>query len=389
LSYELRIFYSIDNALIFNQAEILHDSQAYYGFSTPLFYCTKNGETNNNLDKISKNIMVLSIKNTVIIGGSSIMLFEPGKAIYELMYYTNGKQKYKYSDEGIIAYRGNLALLSVSKIKNKFDIGINLVNNFSWNYYHLMFESIAKFYYINQLDLIRSTPVFIDEIVFTIPQYKELLDYINIFNHPLIPISRDERYLVHNLINLPLTLISSPDYNRLMDVLPEDTLYNIDSVLHLRNQLLFKKSNKMFPKRILIARKSRKGRREYNEDEIYQYLDNYGFDLIYPEVYSLSDQIALFNNAEFIVGTTGAAFTNLLFCSNQCKILCFTNFNLKFSYFSTIASIIRMEMVYLNDNSKRVSDKSYIHESFNVNINQLSAFIENTWKLKLNSNLNS
>lgn len=105
----------------------------------------------------------------------------------------------------------------------------------------------------------------------------------------------------------------------------------------MRDKLLLFKSNLATPKRIFLTRKSTK-KRHYNESEVWGVLKEYGFEVVAPETYTFCEQMALFNNADYIVGGSGAAFTNLLFCHSGCKVICFRSIRNYSPIFSTIAN---------------------------------------------------
>jgi len=72
--------------------------------------------------------------------------------------------------------------------------------------------------------------------------------------------------------------------------------------------------------RIYISRANGKHRRVINEDQIIQYLANYGFKTVFLEGMSLREQVELFTKAEIIVAPHGAGLATTLF-SGKIKIL--------------------------------------------------------------------
>ena len=72
---------------------------------------------------------------------------------------------------------------------------------------------------------------------------------------------------------------------------------------------------------IYISRSNQKTRRIVNEHEVISVLAAYGFETVNPEDLAHSQQVALFSEASVVIGTTGAAFTNLLFCKPGCRVI--------------------------------------------------------------------
>lgn len=118
------------------------------------------------------------------------------------------------------------------------------------------------------------------------------------------------------------------------------------------------------------------GRRKFNEAEVIDVLQNFGFETVFPEELSFSEQISLFSHADFIIGGSGAAFTNLLFCNTSCKVIIFAKNTLPFSGFSTIASFVGFDLVYLTESSSYGEKNDNLHDSFVINTNKLIELIK-------------
>lgn len=73
-------------------------------------------------------------------------------------------------------------------------------------------------------------------------------------------------------------------------------------------------------KRIYISRRKAATRHVENEDQVLQMLSKYGFRDVVLEEMSLADQIALFSQAEIIVGPHGAGFSNIVFSTGATLI---------------------------------------------------------------------
>lgn len=74
-------------------------------------------------------------------------------------------------------------------------------------------------------------------------------------------------------------------------------------------------------KRVYISRKNARQRRIVNEIELTKLLDQAGFTLIHLEKLSLSKQIAIFANAEIVIGPHGAGLANIAFCYPDTKVV--------------------------------------------------------------------
>jgi len=75
------------------------------------------------------------------------------------------------------------------------------------------------------------------------------------------------------------------------------------------------------PKRILVSRRNANSRRIRNEADVETLLSTYGFVTVQTETMTLSEQVALFANAETIVAGHGAGLANLLFAPSNTRVL--------------------------------------------------------------------
>ena len=115
-----------------------------------------------------------------------------------------------------------------------------------------------------------------------------------------------------------------------------------------------------------------------NENEIMDILKPYGFVSISPECLTFEEQVSLFHGAKWIIGGTGAAFTNVLFCSEGCKILCIRATNIRTLYpeFTTMSCLNKCDMTWFLEckGKNRKSD----HSDCNVDVEELKNYISQT-----------
>lgn len=92
---------------------------------------------------------------------------------------------------------------------------------------------------------------------------------------------------------------------------------------YLQEKLLpyIKDSNLNFSKKVFISRADSIVRQTKNEEEVFSLFQERGFQKYCLANMSLLEQIELFHNADVIVGTHGAGFTNLIFCKPNTQII--------------------------------------------------------------------
>jgi len=351
--------------------------------STPKYFIN-NTHTNlfkYNLTKTSttesQSIYRFRFSNTIIIGGSNIIILDNNYVIYELTkFYKNNKNiifRYDYAIEAINSATIIIEQNSVTKSEKN---GIKLVTNFSWNYYHFMYEVVPLFNKIDEAKLDNKIPLIIDRSCCEVKNFKEIIDFLNKDKRKIITIDNGEHVAIENLYYFSPLNIIPPQFKYITKIKANDVLFDLNSLKYIQTSILEREiANKKFPKRIYLSRENSGLRRKFNESEVIELVKQNKFEIMYPENYSIFDQAKMFNDAEFIIGATGAAMTNIVFCNSNCKIICLTNFNIPFSGFSTIANFTGAEMIYLSDSKKQVTKYSDIHESFNIDTIELKQLI--------------
>lgn len=200
------------------------------------------------------------------------------------------------------------------------------------NYGHCLVDCLPRLYLLNQ------------------PEYQDIDEIKLLFSTEPTPIekfvieklapknikikiveNRKKLYLVDRLI-FPSFLNCPSDFS---SDLPKPSLYNFLFTPNWRYQLCGALPNiyldyfheRILPQRqrkkinrIFISRAKVSSRNIINEDELFDKLKKYGFQKYFPEELSIEEQINLFYDADYVVGTTGAALTNIIY-SSQIKVL--------------------------------------------------------------------
>jgi hypothetical protein len=78
-----------------------------------------------------------------------------------------------------------------------------------------------------------------------------------------------------------------------------------------------------YSKYIYVGRKeaTSSGRILDNENELVEQITSLGFKKIYPEDYSFEEQISIFYNARIVVGASGSALLNCIFCKKTSHVI--------------------------------------------------------------------
>jgi len=248
----------------------------------------------------------------------------------------------------VIIQKGSKALVNIpKKTPTKISSGIMIVNNFSNNYYHAIYEVFIRFEFINILKTIpKEIPLLVDQIIRDIPQLYEIFRIANTTERNVMWIEKDQFYHIEQLYYISQINIIPPVAKNINNVGLSDFGYDYEMILSFTNKLLLNQDESgSYPQKIFLSRKGHA--RAYNEEELLPIIKSHGFTIVQTEKYSFAQQMKMFNNAEIIVGPTGAAITNTIFCKSSAKIVCFTVGDENLPIFPTGAYIKGALMVYL------------------------------------------
>lgn len=265
--------------------------------------------------------------------------------------------------------KGRVALLktNIKEPKLYYPKAIMLISNFSFNYYHALFENYIKLLAFDKLNIPTSVPILVDAIYEKYTSFQEILRSLNNKGRKVLLIRRKEHVRIGQLYMASAINMIPPQAKDILKTNPWDVLYDLNYLQSLRNCLLPLKSNKVFNKRVFISRKGLV-RRSWNEEDVFNYLKDHGFEQYSPQDLSFADQVALFYNAEFIVAGSGAALSNLLFCNDGCKVLCLYSEKINLPVFSTLAYLNGTFMKYYIGTPQKGSSVTNTHSSFHVDI---------------------
>lgn len=99
-------------------------------------------------------------------------------------------------------------------------------------------------------------------------------------------------------------------------------------------------------RRIFLARGN--DRRSYNQTELLEIAMQHGFEAVYPEKLSFREQVEVFASASAVIGPSGAAFANTLFCQPGSRGLSWLIPHYDgFCAYSNLAQVVGMKLDFL------------------------------------------
>ncbi len=242
---------------------------------------------------------------------------------------------------------GHKLLMVDGNVSGEIDKAINLLGFGSTNYYHFTIEILSRLAYIDQYEEYRDLPILVDEEITKYDQLREMLIMANIHNHSIKYIGFGQYYHVNEII--------MPSMNTWMPLNVRDrTLFRVDDNLiaesAVRNIHAFtgSKKKKQTDKKIFISRVNTKNSRIQNEKEIATLFKARGYDIVCTEEMSYIDQIELFSEAKCVVGSSGAALTNILYCHEGTMIGCIIPEMYHFYIYSSLAYLCGCNCLFLD-----------------------------------------
>lgn len=109
---------------------------------------------------------------------------------------------------------------------------------------------------------------------------------------------------------------------------------------HIENRVSVKQTNQT---RIYISRAGAGRRRILNEPDLIRLLERYDFTIIEDVPRSITEQVSIYKNAQFILGPHGASFTNIIWCETGTRLVELFNPDYVQDYFLYLATILGLK----------------------------------------------
>ncbi len=319
-------------------------------------------------------IYITTIKNCIVTGASNFLNVDEGIICHDLFRSSHDYTSEELHGRFIINSKKSL-ITRVSNIKAQDEIqeGAVFTDAVSGNYAHFLTEVLPRIFIFSKEHPNTKISLIIDYGLH--PNLMEALGIVVGENVDLIGLEVGETLLVKSL-----QVVSTCGYipferraktKNLTD--HSDGIFSPNVLCAMRD---FIKSNVLNTtgvvkhKKIFIKRNSHY-RNTNNAKEIEDMLIAEGFFVIEPEKLSFSEQVNLFSNAEVLVGVTGAAFANLIFCKPETKIIILISDykNMIYGYWQNMASAVGNKVTYVIGECADAS--SQLHSNFQIDLPDL------------------
>ena len=264
-------------------------------------------------------------------------------------------------------------IIETPREQKELESGIFMSGLFSWNYYHFTYQVLPKLRMID--GLAPDVPLLVDNKVKKVPSFAALLALCNKQNRPLEYLEERVRYRVNNLYYVSAQTYLEPNHKAGLPYPAIRCRYRPSTLLYLRETIIPEAKRMAYPKRVFIGRKYASGRRTFNEEDCIACAKEFGFEVVYPEFMTLEEQVGLFNNADMIIGGSGAAFTNLVYCSEGVKVIVLSRHRPTIGLWQTLVDFIGGELVHVCQSDKPNDKPKNEHASFCIDIEKLRRVI--------------
>ena len=286
-----------------------------------------------------------TLLENVSVRGRSNCIFVDGYCIYPIERMEKDS-KVDFKIHGTIGIIGEKIYFGYVKGKRVIEKAIMMLDQASYNYYHLTIEILARLAYIDSMPEFEDYPLLIDRCVWETAQFRELINKVNMYNHEIILIDDLEMCEIHSLVVVSPCAWMPSNVKIGYEYEAKDYMVSGQAMRRVRSRLVEKET--VGERKIFISRMNTNNARLTNEVQIREIFRKFGFEIVYPEKMTLEEQIELFKNCSHVAGATGAAFTNILYCQEGTHIICIIPNSTNFYGYSTMAYLLNLKVDFID-----------------------------------------
>ncbi len=259
----------------------------------------------------------LVFRDAQVTGGSSVIVTRDG-AFFPQLYHTKKSRIYPTPKSAYQVMETGDLIATRKRHKMVVDKGICVFGSGANNWFHWLIEAVPRAL------LAQSLPAEYNDYPLLVPMScrdrssfeAALTPFAN--GRKIIRIPDSKSTLVRELIQIePPTFAPAHVHDNAWPE-PGDYRQDVEFYKDYRQKILDFHQIKSGdgPKRIFLARERTNSElhRDFNQDELLRIAKKSGFVVVQPEKLSFREQLQLYFDAEFVIGASGAAWTNTLFC---------------------------------------------------------------------------
>lgn len=313
------------------------------------------------------------LKNVSVPGNSTFFLTADGSKIFYERIHQDERPIYVYDDEAIQFHSRTLVKIKNLPIKKYDDDAVYFGGTFTSNYYHFLIEILSKVEFLIVIPNYKKLKVVLDISIQQNENLKVLADFF-LKDFDTIYIDHNHYHQFNKLWHITSINPTIPNVVEGVKFEAAFTKISPESISYLRKVCLQNYDEnqvKLHPvSKVFLARKS--NHRKYNESGILDSAKKYGFEPVYFEDLNIHEQIFIIKNAKYIVGASGAAWTNVLFATEDAKGLTWVGSVWgEFCAFTTIAELVNFELYTIRYESKSTK----FHEDYILDVDVFADYL--------------
>ncbi len=359
------------------------DTNRHTDFTSPCLYDQHLEVIRQPAIKASvRDVHLLELNDVGVIGATMAVVRE-GKVLHpelrhtEVTHDSKAPDLYQFTDVA----RRKLDFKTFTPIggQKRVKVGIHLLKEHSFNYYHWLFECLPRLKYlienIGNAGNCDKFTILIDQNILE----EGVIAMCRLINFPfeIKKVRRGELVYCDRLFYTSPLWYSLDNSKHRVDTHRD---YAVDkySVETIRRSFLNLENCSPPTRKIYLRRAASQVRRIINSDEVEQVMRINGFEILYAHDFSFADQVALFSSAKIVVGASGAAFSNMVFMQPGTKAVIFSPKQLEvFNYyiFQQQADVAQVELAHLLAVPAK-QEGFFIHDNFFVNVEDLEKLVK-------------
>ena len=290
-----------------------------------------------------------ALSNAMITGGTNLILYENAVICHDLYDpHRDDTAEELHRRTFVHPSRGEISWLMPTTLPVRLPRAAAFTDACSANYAHWLTEVLPKIHLFCREDRYAGTPIIVDAGLH--PYLAESLQLVAGDSRRIITLVPEETVLVEELLAVSVAGYVPFGRRRRTGWGHSHGLFSGQGLAvlcdHLYGALAVGESSGRMK---LYLRRSAETRNTTNRAEIEALLVEQGFTVIEPECLSFAEQVRMFTSADIVVGVTGAAFANLIFCRPATRIVILASDyrHLSYWYWQNIACATRHRITYV------------------------------------------
>jgi len=267
-------------------------------------------------------VFITTIKNATIYGGTNLTLVDSGVICHDLYNFKSDYTSEELHHRVIINHKKNSVrwMLQDKSPQNAPKVA-SFIDACAPNYAHWLTEVLPRIAVFCSVGELSEIPIVVNTGL-----HKNIMEslYLIAKNREIItlPIGAalivDELYCTSVAGYVPFERRSKKVISNSHGLFSRQAFQMFKGQINSQRHALVKEGD--LPRKIYIRRNSGI-RKVTNSTQVERFLQAQGYTIVEPEKMNFLQQVQLFSHAEFVIGSSGAALANLIFCPKNAKIV--------------------------------------------------------------------